>query len=522
MAEAELGTIIATAEGPSTREFSFIVKKEAKVGIGKFVKVKIEDEWVYGCIADLIRTNRYFLRTDSVWEYERSGGLSAAFPTEMWEYSVARVKMIGALRSGVLRRPRLPPSPGQSVLDPTGEEVGLLIGADEEGLEIGEMEQGVSVRLNPTRLLQKHLAILAMSGAGKSNCARVIVEELLRRSPEKGRPAVVIFDVHGEYSDLSRVFPGRVVEVKARKLKIGVPGLSMWHFREFVPEMSGSQARELAQILSDLKSSPGSYDLEDVLDRLRQSEGMNRNLRSALEGWIFDLLSLGVFGREDEPEWESTLAPGRAVVVNMGDITGVLKKQVILAFIVSRLFHLRRCGLIPPTVLLVEEAHTFAPTESAVSKHVLETVAREGRKFYISLVVISQRPVRLSTTLLSQAGTNIILRITNPYDLEHIKKSSEMIAGEMADAISGLAVGEALVVGEAVNFPIFVRIRRSSSASSWEPSFEEAAKFYEASVSLSRAMERTEMKEHPSRSDTTSAGSTCSSAYSSSTFERST
>lgn len=517
----EIGTVVATPDGPSPRKFSFVVKEGATVGLNKFVKVEVGGSWVYGYVRNVVRTNRYFQRTDAVWEYERGGGLSAAFPTNMWEYSIAEVRVFGCLKEGLIRRPSLPPSPGQSVFSLTDEELRLVLGLDEDGLEIGELEeQNLPVKLNPTRLLQKHLAILAMSGAGKSNCARVIVEELLKRDPEKGRPAVLIFDVHGEYSDLVQSFPGQVVEVRAENIRISVPELTVWHFREFIPEMTGSQARELAQMLDDFRSKMGSFDLWDIINHLRESERLNKNLRAALEGWLFDLYSLGIFDREDHPQWGSLISPGRAIVVNMGRMTSLTKKQILLAYVVNKIFHLRRRGLIPPTILVVEEAHTFAPTEAAISKHVLETVAREGRKFHISLVVISQRPVRLSTTLLSQTNTNIILRITNPYDLEHIKKSSEMVTSEVAESISSLAVGEALIVGEAVNSPIFVRIRRTSSSPSLEFSLEEAAKLYE--LSLSVGTERIASREHSSSLSMTSGGSTCSSAYSSRTGERST
>ena len=69
----------------------------------------------------------------------------------------------------------------------------------------------------------------------------------------------------------------------------------------------------------------------------------------------------------------------------------------------------------------------------------------------------------MSTTVLSQCGTHIILRITNPYDLDHIKEGSEQITKESLKMISTLPIGEALVVGSAVNFPIFVKIRKKKS-----------------------------------------------------------
>jgi uncharacterized protein len=118
-------------------------------------------------------------------------------------------------------------------------------------------------------------------------------------------------------------------------------------------------------------------------------------------------------------------------------------------------------------MLLIEEAHNFAREKAeesqAVSRSIIETIAREGRKFGASLCLISQRPVNLSTTALSQCNTHIILRVTNPNDLDHIQMSSEGIDARVAKSISGLKVGEAIVVGEAVNSPVFIRVRDRKS-----------------------------------------------------------
>jgi uncharacterized protein len=76
------------------------------------------------------------------------------------------------------------------------------------------------------------------------------------------------------------------------------------------------------------------------------------------------------------------------------------------------------------------------------------------------LCLITQRPVKLSTTVLSQCSNQAILRCTNPYDLDHIGRSSEGIDRSSLDAITTLEVGEALFVGETVSVPTFVKIRK--------------------------------------------------------------
>lgn len=310
------------------------------------------------------------------------------------------------------------------------------------------------------------------------------------RPSEQGRPAVVIIDVHGEYAGFANCpeYSGRVTVVKGSELRIGVPNMSPYQFMEFLPDMSGVQARELQRILEGLKaemrSGKGQFDLNDVISKVEGDGDIHKQLQQALSGWLNDLQSLKIFDHFDNPNWERAVGPGRALVVDLSDMTSLRKKQVLVAYAARRLFNARKRNRVPPFVFCLEEAHQFCPSgeskESAISRPVIETIAREGRKFYSSLMLISQRPVRLSTTVLSQANTNIILRITNPYDLEHIKQSSEAITGEVADMISSLPVGEALIVGEAVSHPIFVKVRqRRSREPSHGAGLEEAAREFE-------------------------------------------
>ena len=74
--------------------------------------------------------------------------------------------------------------------------------------------------------------------------------------------------------------------------------------------------------------------------------------------------------------------------------------------------------------------------------------------------MISQRPVHLSTTALSQCGTKIILRVTNPYDIDNIKKSSEGLDVSVLSRIPSLSVGEAIMIGEATGYPLVFNVRK--------------------------------------------------------------
>jgi len=121
-----------------------------------------------------------------------------------------------------------------------------------------------------------------------------------------------------------------------------------------------------------------------------------------------------------------------------------------------------------------------ARLDRAISKSIIETIAREGRKFFTSIVLVSQRPVKLSTTALSQCNTHVIMRILNPYDLDYIGRSSEGIDRSTMNSITSLGVGEAIIVGNAVNHPIFVRVRKRKTTTMETESLEESAKNFEA------------------------------------------
>jgi DNA helicase HerA-like ATPase len=159
---------------------------------------------------------------------------------------------------------------------------------------------------------------------------------------------------------------------------------------------------------------------------------------------------------------KNVINQGEISIFNLQNEISIRKKQIIVDYICNQLFYLRRKNEIPPFLLIIEESHQFCPEAAhskALSKYIIETIAREGRKFMACLCLISQRPKKLSTTALSQTNSKLILNIKNPYDLKHLMDSSEAITKDYADMISSLSVGEMLLMGNAVNYPIFVDIR---------------------------------------------------------------
>jgi DNA helicase HerA-like ATPase len=461
------GTVISTPEGPSTRRFSFVIDRDNMVKRGQFVQLKMGSGQLIGRVSDVRKTNRYFGNPESVQNVTKP--IDESYPTWEWECLVADAVAMGVWTGGGFQDSLFPPSPGAKVSEPDPAILKQFFGLDEKGLHMGNMlNHELEVKLSPTRLLQKHMAILAQSGAGKSFLAGGLIEELLDRPEGLGQIAIIVIDTHGEYISFAddhgyaaktRVFP-------LPEMMIGMHNLTSQQLEGYA-RLSGPQARELEKIMSGMK---GSYGPADLLERIKSSQDTKAQTKDILLSVVEGLAKTGLFGASDSPMPEDLARQGGLSIVDMSETIDLRKKQIVVSYLAKRLFDARRKGLIPPFLLLLEEAHQYVPEkvsrEHALSRGIIQTIAREGRKFNAALCLISQRPVQLSTTVLSQCNTQVILRVTNPYDLKHIGESSEGITKDVLDRISSLQVGTGLVVGEAVNFPLFVKIRQRRSKES--------------------------------------------------------
>ncbi len=474
-----LGTVICEDNSPNVMEFSFVVEggpDDIVARRGQFVGVSTDAGVVIARVQDLVRRNRYYQQVEAVREYQSKGEpLRAIFPTDRWQITVAQARVVGLWANGQRLKPYFAVSPGAVVRSVDEDVLAAFLHLDmENGLALGTLDHNqVVFKPSLSRLLSKHMAILAMSGAGKSYFVSVLLEELLSRTREQGRIGVVLIDVHGEYSYLKSVTPAdlglkgdcfEVEHVRGSHFQIPVQSLSADAIGAFVADMSSVQVRDLRRVVSEIrKTSPEGYTLKSLVDRIESDDHIRGNTREALASWLVSLDETGLFGIEAAPDLRSMVRPGKLTIVDLSDFISLKKKQIIVAYLARELLYLRRQGKVPPFLMILEEAHQFCPEsryELALPRPQIETIAREGRKFFALLCLISQRPVKLSTTVLSQCSNQVILRTTNPYDLDHIGRSSEGIDRGALDAITTLEVGEALFVGEVVSVPTFVKIRR--------------------------------------------------------------
>ena len=120
-----------------------------------------------------------------------------------------------------------------------------------------------------------------------------------------------------------------------------------------------------------------------------------------------------------------------------------------------------------PVLLVCEEAHRYVPdrgeAEYAAAQSAIRRVAREGRKYGIGLMLVSQRPADIEGTVISQCGTWLVLRLTNSDDQQHVARFLPDGLTGMTKALPNLAQQEAIFVGEGAALPARIRIRDLTS-----------------------------------------------------------
>lgn len=118
-----------------------------------------------------------------------------------------------------------------------------------------------------------------------------------------------------------------------------------------------------------------------------------------------------------------------------------------------------------PLLIVLEEAHSYLKAgEDSISSRTVQMIAKEGRKYGVGLLLVTQRPSELDETVLSQCGTMIALRMNNSKDRGHIRSAVQDELQSMVDLLPSLRTGEALISGEAVKIPSRVKFFKISNA----------------------------------------------------------
>jgi uncharacterized protein len=373
---------------------------------------------------------------------------------------------------------RTPFDPGTEVLRAEDSFIKDIIKLDdkERSAYIGFLEgKKIPVYLNLNKLLTKHIAILAKSGAGKSYSVGVLLEEIM----EKKVPLLII-DPHGEYTELK--YPNDKDQDQMEKYSIRPKGyaknLQEYGDQKINPHLKPLRladkvtATDLLHMLPTklsgtqqnvLYSAFKNADRPTFSSLIEALELEESNAKFSVINTVDTLSKSGIFSSNPTPYLE-LVQPGKCTIINLKGIEPSLQ-EIIAYKLLYDLFELRKQEKIPPFFTVIEEAHIFCPERSfgeTKASQILRTIAAEGRKFGQGLAIISQRPARVDKSVLSQCSTQMILKVTNPNDLKAISNSVEGITTESEKEISNLSIGTALVTG-IVDVPLFVNIRTRRS-----------------------------------------------------------
>jgi len=393
------------------------------------------------------------------------------------EYVTAIVKLIMNLNN--YTSPDLPPSPGTKAYRAPKEVLEKIFCNIEEGIKIGKLiGSDVEVKLNVNYLLSRHLAILAATGAGKSNTVAVLSSNIA----EIGG-TVVIFDVHGEYSSstMNKELLPPIIGPKDMNFD---ELLRLLNLRDnaYVQQriLRKAYKRVMERISKEISLIDGNQFIEYLAEEVKKILGGNEETEEdkrikERKDVVFEILNklddfkerVGYLIRSYGKNILESLMPGNVYVVDMSSLDEYSMDVVVSHFLrkmlEGRKNYLRRRigGPKIPILIVIEEAHILLSREKqSLSSYWASKIAREGRKFGLGLCIVSQRPKSITQEVLSQMDNKIVLRIVEPTDQQYIMQSSDNMSSDLIDQLPSLNVGQAIIVGRSIKLPAIVQIEK--------------------------------------------------------------
>lgn len=391
--------------------------------------------------------------------------------------------------------------------------------AGDEGLKLGHFASNreVSAVLEGNRFFQRHACIVGSTGSGKSYTIAGILEKA-NRLPYSN---MIVFDLHGEYSDLSYVDQIRICD------EVGGLHIPLWFFNYeeihslFVESAEGTSTNQRAAIINYILNEKKMYisqNMNSVSEEivtadtpvpfsaqglLRYLEDQNTqeietgetyksgeskgqvktkkgqyydkltNLVTRLKTKMDDKKYAFVFNERDtlDSAYLNLFASrimGRQHRIKVIDLSEVPSDMLAIVIgLVTRLVYDIQFWMTPkkgevrhPLVLVCDEAHIYMSNDMsrmrAVEKRsleIFERIAKEGRKYGVGLLIVSQRPAELNTTIMSQCSNIVSLKITNERDKAAVAAMlTDSLVG-IVEMLPNLDVGECIVVGDAIMLP---------------------------------------------------------------------
>ena len=449
----------------SLTEVTFISDKMPRVG--EYVTIEYDGKKVLGMIENLIRGNDA-LNVD-INDFKAIQKISKIGVED--NYIRGKVKILGDVNDD-LKLPRTPTLPGTEIHladKDVLEEIFKVKNPIKLGTLVNQSDVDVNVEANP--ILSRHLAILAMTGAGKSNTVSVLIDELLAYSVP-----IFVFDMHGEY--VGAEFPNG--EVNVIRPKLNPKYMSFNEIKKLVSITSNAfiQERYFREAFNDAnaKISEGTEETVDFLDlmynflnvKYSDDEGNVDKSAADVMNKITDAkIKYSSLFYQNAPNIISNIKHSHVNVLDLSQVDEYVASVLVSHILRNSLQRSKDAAhsgnkeelLNNSVFFILEEAHILAPKKrDSDSKRWIQRVAREGRKFGLGLCLVSQSPKTVDHDALSQMNNMIILRLVEPEDQRHVQSASESLSQDLVNQLPSLNVGEAVVLGLMSKVPTLVKI----------------------------------------------------------------
>ena len=423
-------------------------------------------------------------------------------------------KLTGKLhgfRRGVTRYP----VPGGMVYPASTQDLKQVYASDgRSAVTIGKVYPTKDIRagIYIDAMLGKHFALLGSTGTGKSTSAALLLHRICEAAPEGH---IVMIDPHGEYSAAFR-HTGVILDVSNLQMPYWI--MNFEEHCEVLLTSNGNERQVDADILARclLKArqksrlaesmgkitvdSPIPYLLSDLSNEIQDGMGkLDKSTNSAPYMRIknkldeikgdprYQFMFSGMLVADTMADFIAKIfrMPSNGKPISIIDVSGVPSDitATVVAVLSRLVFDFAIWGReerTSPILLVCEEAHRYVPNEKNADGNsvgtILSRIAKEGRKYGISLGLITQRPSDLAEGVLSQCGTIISMRLNNDRDQEFVRAAMPEGARGFLDAIPALRNRECIICGEGVAIPMrvsFDNLEESRRPASEDPSFVE-------------------------------------------------
>lgn len=410
------------------------------------------------------------------------------------------------------------------------------VSSEEEAvsLDIGKysIDEEAVAFLNGNKFFQRHAVIVGSTGSGKSWSVARILEQVAQLKSANA----ILFDIHGEYTPLDSAgfthykIAGPNDQVSEDKLFLPYWLLTYEEMLSMMIDRSDNNAPNQAMLFStevlnqkrellktcnheDMENvitldSPIPYDLQALVTELEALDvQMVPGQRGEKQGPYYGKLTRFIQRLQAKMEdkrlnfmflqnrslldydymnklCEKLMKPsensnGGVKIIDFSEVPSDILPLIasLVARVIFAVQQWSECH--PPIAIFCDEAHLYIPSSSESSMDVqsvgsFERIAKEGRKYGVGLVVISQRPSEVNRTVLSQCNNFVAMRLTNADDQAVIKRLLPDSLGDYSEMLPILDIGEAIVVGDASILPSRIKVDapklkpRSATVNFWD------------------------------------------------------